>query len=41
MLRSQERFLDPLTPKERKELMRLMKVRGDANAELSNTPTKD
>lgn len=41
MLRSQERFLDPLTPKERKELMRLMKVLVDANAEFSNTPTKD
>ncbi len=40
MLKSQKRFLAPLTPKERKELMRLMKVLIDSNAELSNTPAK-
>lgn len=41
MLRSQERFLEPLKPKERKELMRLMKILADANAEFSNIPTKE
>ncbi|HUH87760.1 MAG TPA: MarR family transcriptional regulator [Pusillimonas sp.] len=40
MLESQRRFLAPLTPKERKEFMRLMKVLIDSNAELSNTPAK-
>lgn len=41
MLKSQERLLAPLSPSERKEFMRLMKVLIDANAELSNIPTKD
>lgn len=41
MLESQKRFLAPLTPKERKEFMRLMKVLIDSNAELSNTPAKN
>lgn len=41
MLKSQKRFLEPLTPKERKEFMRLMKVLVDANAEYSKIPTKD
>lgn len=40
MLKSQKRFLAPLTPKERKEFMRLAKVLIDSNADLSNTPTK-
>lgn len=40
MLASQQRFLAPLTPKERKEFMRLMKVLIDSNAELSNIPAK-
>jgi DNA-binding MarR family transcriptional regulator len=41
MLKSQERLLEPLTKTERKEFMRLMQVLIDANAELSNIPTKD
>lgn len=41
MLESQRRFLAPLTEAERNEFMRLMKVLIDANAELSNTPTKE
>jgi DNA-binding MarR family transcriptional regulator len=41
MLKSQDRLLEPLTKSERKEFMRLMKVLIDANAELSNIPTKD
>lgn len=41
MLKSQERFLEPLTKAERKEFMRLMQVLIDANADLSNVPTKD
>lgn len=41
MLKSQKRFLEPLTPKERKEFMRLMKVLVDANAEYSKIPAKD
>jgi DNA-binding MarR family transcriptional regulator len=40
MLSSQERFLEPLSKVERLEFMRLMKVLVDANAELSNVPTK-
>ena len=41
MLKSQDRFLEPLTTSERKEFMRLMQVLIDANAELSNIPTKE
>ncbi len=41
MLKSQERLLAPLKPAERSEFMRLMKVLVDANAELSNVPTKE
>lgn len=41
MLKSQDRFLAPLTTSERKEFMRLMQVLIDANAELSNIPTKE
>jgi DNA-binding MarR family transcriptional regulator len=41
MLNSQKRFLEPLTPKERKEFMRLMKALVDANAEFSKIPTKE
>lgn len=41
MLKSQERLLHPLTKAERKEFMRLMQVLTDANAELSNIPTKE
>lgn len=41
MLKSQERLLEPLTERERKEFMRLMKILIDANAELSNVPTKE
>lgn len=41
MLKSQERLLDPLTKVERKEFMRLMQVLIDANAELSNIPTRE
>lgn len=41
MLKSQERLLEPLTKAERKEFMRLMQVLADANAELSNIPTKE
>ena len=41
MLESQRRFLAPLAPTEQAELMRLMKVLIDSNAELSNTPAKD
>jgi DNA-binding MarR family transcriptional regulator len=41
VLRSQERFLEPLTKSDRKEFMRLLKVLIDANAELSNIPAKD
>lgn len=40
MLRSQDRLLEPLTPAQRKELMRLMTILVDANAELSNIPTR-
>lgn len=41
MLRSQERFLEPLSQQERKELMRLMNILISSNAELSNTPARD
>lgn len=41
MRKSQERLLEPLTPAERSEFVRLMKVLIAANAELSNIPTKD
>lgn len=41
MLASQDRLLEPLNAGERKEFMRLMKVLVDANAELSNIPTRD
>ena len=41
LLKSQERFMEPLTKAERKEFMRLMRVLIDANAELSNIPTKE
>jgi len=41
MLKSQDRLLDPLSEAERTEFMRLMKVLVDANAELSNIPTKE
>jgi len=41
MLKSQDRLLEPLSAAERKEFMRMMKVLVDANAELSNIPTKD
>lgn len=41
MLKSQQRLLEPLTAAERKEFMRLMKVLVDANAELSNIPTRE
>ena len=41
MLKSQDRLLEPLSEAERTELMRLMKVLVDANAELSNIPTKE
>lgn len=41
MLKSQERLLAPLSKAERKEFMRLMQVLIDANAELSNIPTKE
>lgn len=41
MLKSQERLLEPLSVAERREFMRLMQVLIEANAELSNIPTKD
>jgi len=41
MLKAQERLLEPLAPPERQEFMRLMKVLIDANAELSNIPTRE
>jgi DNA-binding MarR family transcriptional regulator len=41
VVQSQERFLAPLTKSERKELLRLLKVLIDANAELSTIPTKE
>ncbi|WBY02467.1 MarR family transcriptional regulator [Ramlibacter tataouinensis] len=41
MLRSQERLLEPLAKAERKEFIRLMKVLVDANAELSNIPSRE
>ena len=41
MLRSQTRLLEPLQASERAEFMRLMKTLIDANAELSNRPTRD
>ena len=40
MLQAQERLVEPLTPAERKELMRLMQAVIDANAELSNRPIR-
>lgn len=41
MLKSQQRLLEPLTALERKEFMRMAKILVDANAELSNIPTKE
>ena len=41
MIRSQQRFLEPLTDEERNELMRLMRILIDSNTELSNTPTRE
>lgn len=41
MLRTQQRLLEPLKANERKELLRLMQVLLDANAELSQTPVRD
>ena len=41
MLKSQDRFLEPLTKAERREFMRLMQVLIDANAEMSNIPAKE
>ena len=40
MLQAQERLVEPLTSAERKELMRLMQIVIDANAELSNRPIR-
>lgn len=41
MVRSQQRLVEPLSPAEREEFMRLMKVVVEANAELSNIPAGD
>jgi len=41
MLESQRRLLAPLSPKDRKEFMRIMKALVDSNAELSNRPAKE
>lgn len=41
MLRSQQRLLEPLSIAERQEFMRLMQILIEANAELSNIPTRD
>ena len=41
VLRTQDRLLESLSASERKELMRLMALLIEANAELSNTPTAD
>ena len=40
MLKSQDRFLAPLTSTQRKEFMRLMKILINAHSELSNIPPK-
>jgi DNA-binding MarR family transcriptional regulator len=41
MLRCQERLVAPLTPAERQEFLRMMRVLVEANAELSNMPARD
>ncbi len=41
MLKSQQRFLAPLSKEEQKEYMRLMQVLIEANESLSQTPAKD
>lgn len=41
VLRSQARLLEPLSSVERKEFMRLMQVLIEANADLSNIPTRE
>ena len=41
VLRTQERLVDPLSPSERSELMRLMGILIDANVELSSRPARD
>lgn len=41
VLQTQERLVGPLSPTERVELMRLMSVLIEANAELSSTPARD
>ncbi len=41
VLRTQERLVEPLSAADRKELMRLMSLIIEAQAELSSTPTQD
>lgn len=41
VLQTQDRLMKPLSASERKELMRLMNVLIEANADLSSTPTQD
>lgn len=41
VLQTQDRLLEPLSPSERKELMRLMRILIETNAELSSTPSGD
>lgn len=41
VLQTQDRLLEPLSPSERKELMRLMRILIETNAELSSTPSRD
>jgi DNA-binding MarR family transcriptional regulator len=41
VLRTQERLMEPLAPSEREELMRLMALIIEANAELSGKPARD
>jgi len=41
MLKAQERLLDPLSPKERSEFMRMMKTVVETYAALSSIPTKE
>jgi DNA-binding MarR family transcriptional regulator len=41
VLKSQERFLEPLAKAEREEFFRLMKILIDANAELSKIPARE
>lgn len=41
VLRTQERIVEPLSAKERKEFMRLLGILIAANVELSSTPAKD